>query len=554
MRVNFALFMLVFSALILINLSEKNNSLVAAGTSIAVGGNGVINTVFGNGVSLPFSSSDFGKPAIEVPSSNVLQSGLTIGPDGTLYLSMPGRIVKVGSDGIVRPVVGICTTEHPRWPDCTANSTGDGGPAIEATVSAAVQGLSLGPDGSLYIADDYRVRRIGPDGIITTIAGSDQSGFSGDGGPALNATFGNGVYSISDVDVAQDGTIYVTDTGNHRIRKIDSNGIVTTIAGKGGNPPNCWEIPTVGPATDIFLFFPQTLTIGPDNALYVSNSYCATVRRIAGQTSTLLVDGFDGDGDGIAGSANQGNGVTFGLDNTLYLTYYYANGGNVLLARAPNDSATVLTTNHIIAGNVAVNGWRFSGDGGPAKNAEFAAPSTLATGPDGSIYVLDALNNRVRRISPYYSSTISPSNGGTLNTTNNDIAIQFPGGAVNASTDISLTVPGRASRPIGNYRPTRFFFSLNASSGGSTVGQFNKPYTLTVAYKDADLSSAGITQESRLNLFVWDGAKWQALLPCAGCSVDTVNNRVTLVLNHFSDFALMATPPSDEVYLPLIRR
>jgi hypothetical protein len=406
MRTNTTLALLLVSAALLLLPDTQSRSAIAATTDI-VTASSTIDTVFGNGAQLPFSPSDVGKPATQVPLSNSLQSGMVVAPDGTIYVTMPRRVVKVGPDGIVRPVVGFCTTEHPRYPACITDSTGDGGPALQATVSSDVQGLSLGPDGSLYIGDRYRVRKIGPDGIITTVACTGQDGFSGDGGPALSATFGSGNFFIGDVDVAPDGSIYITDTGNYRIRKVDPSGIVTTVAGRGGNPPNCWEIPASGAATEVFLSFPRTVTLGPDGALYVSSTNCATLRRVAGGTSSIAVEGFDGDRNGTPFSVNQANGVTFGLDSTLYLTNYFSNADNVLLARAPGSTATVLNPDNIVAGRVA-NGWRFSGDGGPARDAELAAPSTLATGPDGSIYVLDALNYRIRRLSPQYSGAISP--------------------------------------------------------------------------------------------------------------------------------------------------
>ena len=108
---------------------------------------------------------------------------------------------------------------------------GDGGPATHAAI-ALPRDVALGPDGNLYIADgaNNRVRRVAPDGTITTVAGTGRADYSGDGGPAHNATLSM-PYSIA-LDRA--GNLYIVDTGNYRVRRIDaSTGIITTVAGNG---------------------------------------------------------------------------------------------------------------------------------------------------------------------------------------------------------------------------------------------------------------------------------------------------------------------------------
>ncbi len=126
---------------------------------------------------------------------------------------------------------------------------GDGGPAKEASLSIPI-GIALAPDGSLYIADtnNHRIRRVGPDGLITTITGNGIYGYGGDGGPATEAS----LYSPNGIALAPDGSLYIADTGNHRIRqgKVPI-GLITTVAGNG----NTVYGGDGGPATEASLFF-----------------------------------------------------------------------------------------------------------------------------------------------------------------------------------------------------------------------------------------------------------------------------------------------------------
>ncbi|MBI2876791.1 MAG: PASTA domain-containing protein, partial [Candidatus Tectomicrobia bacterium] len=150
---------------------------------------------------------------------------VTVGPDGSLYIAVGDRpesspdlyhVRRVRPDGIITTVAG-------------GGSGGDGGPATQAELSFP-RGLAVGPDGSLYIADTNinRVRRVRPDGIITTVAGTGVSGFGGDDGPAILASL-----SAFDVAVEPDGSLYIADTTNHRVRRVGPDGIITTVAGTG---------------------------------------------------------------------------------------------------------------------------------------------------------------------------------------------------------------------------------------------------------------------------------------------------------------------------------
>jgi serine/threonine-protein kinase len=125
--------------------------------------------------------------------------------------------------------------------------------------------LALAPDGSLYIAErsNSRIRKVDAGGIITTVAGTGVAGFSGDGGPATQAQL-NEPYGVS---VGPDGCVYIADTGNSRIRRIGLDGIIVTIAG-GGLVPGA-AIGDGGPATQAEIFRPYRVAFGSDGSLYV---------------------------------------------------------------------------------------------------------------------------------------------------------------------------------------------------------------------------------------------------------------------------------------------
>src|SRR6185436_3179779 len=112
----------------------------------------------------------------------------------------------------------------------SAGGGGDGGPATAATLDGP-RGLALAPDGSLYIAEQHgnRVRRVAPDGVISTVAGNGSYGDTGDGGPAVLAQLAQ-PFSVA---AGLDGSLYIADTGNHRIRRVGPDGVITTVAGIG---------------------------------------------------------------------------------------------------------------------------------------------------------------------------------------------------------------------------------------------------------------------------------------------------------------------------------
>jgi hypothetical protein len=150
------------------------------------------------------------------------------------------------------------------------------------------------------------------------------------------------------------------------------------------------------------------------------------------------------------------------------------------------------------------------------------------------------------------TATISPETGGTLTPDPGTTSIQFPAGAVGSTTTLSYTLQAEPNQRLANWRFGNRSLTLKAFSGETPVTSFSKPFTLTIDYDLADLLAAGIGDPALLNLVFWNGSEWVSVLPCAGCTNDTARRRVTVVLDHLTEFALAA--PVKIVYVPLIRR
>ncbi|MDE2179981.1 MAG: tandem-95 repeat protein [candidate division NC10 bacterium] len=263
--------------------------------------------------------------------------------------------------------------------------SGDGGPATQAALFYPI-GVAVAFDGSLYIADTYnnRIRRVGPDGIITTVAGTGVQGFSGDGGSATQAMF-NYPYRVA---VGPDGSLYIADSNNERIRRVGPDGIITTVAGTGVQGFSG----DGGSATQARLQGPFGVAVAPDGSLYIADSNNERIRRVGpdGIITTVAGGGTPPDGLGDGGSATQARlqgpfGVAVAPDGSLYIAAHYR------IRRVGPDG---------IIATVAGTGTRgFSSDGGPATQA-MLYPFGVAVAPDGSVYIADYDNNRIRRVGP----------------------------------------------------------------------------------------------------------------------------------------------------------
>jgi class 3 adenylate cyclase len=271
--------------------------------------------------------------------------------------------------------------------------TGDGpdGRAATATALSHPIALALDSSGRLYVVDGNRVRRINADGTVTTIAGTGRAGFSGDGGPATSADL-NGPQSIA-IDSA--GDVYVADSQNNRVRRVDRRGIIATIAGTGQAAYGG----DGGPATRATLTDPTGVAIGFGDTILIADSGNNRVRRVEANGAITT---FAGTGD--TGYAGDGGPATSALLNGPQCVAVDAND-YVYVADTRNDRIRRIDVNGTISTVAGADQQGFSGDKGPATNASLQ----LATGPlsgggclavdvAGDLFIADALNNRVRKV------------------------------------------------------------------------------------------------------------------------------------------------------------
>ncbi len=145
--------------------------------------------------------------------------------------------------------------------------------------------------------------------------------------------------------------------------------------------------------------------------------------------------------------------------------------------------------------------------------------------------------------------TANPQTGGVVTSNSGNLSVNFSSGALTMPVTVTLT----ASAPINEAGFGGIAFSINAvDNAGNPVKQFAQPITLTLHYTDVDWQSAGLIEESALNLYFWDGQAWVPILPCAGCTHDQVNNLMIVRLNHLTLFALRST--ETHIALPFIKR
>jgi hypothetical protein len=245
-----------------------------------VGSDGTITTIAGTGTA---GYSGDGGPAtlarLDTPH------GITVDAAGNVYVadSPNHRVRRIDPAGTITSVAGTGLAAY----------NGDGGPATAAALRYP-KGVEIGPDGLLYIADtvNHRVRRIGADGTITTVAGIGTSGFSGDGGPAVAARF----FRPRNVAFATDGVMYVVDEGNHRVRRVDPAGIVTTLAGTGVAASTGDN----GPAATASLDLPRDVGVDAAGNVFIVEEGGDRVRRVdtAGVITTFAgtgARGYNGD-------------------------------------------------------------------------------------------------------------------------------------------------------------------------------------------------------------------------------------------------------------------
>jgi YD repeat-containing protein len=260
----------------------------------------------------------------------------------------------------------------------------DGGPATEAQLGRPY-GVAVGPDGSLYISDrgNSRIRKVDHLGTITTVAGNGISGYSGDGGPATEAQLNR----PQGIAVDSEGALYIADTQNHRIRKVGTDGIITTVAGRG-----CKNTSGDGrPAQKACIDYPVDVAVG-NQAFFIAEGGGYVVRRVGSDGIITTFAGY-GSQSGDGGPAIQAYlspwGLALDAAGNLYIADGFAHRVRIV------DGNGIITT---VAGREPDPDTNGGADGGLATQATLRAPCGLAIGPDGSLYIAETEGQRIRRV------------------------------------------------------------------------------------------------------------------------------------------------------------
>lgn len=375
----------------------------------------------------------------------------------------------------------------------SSSYSGDGGPATNAGMNA--WGVAVDNSGNLFIADhsNNRIRKVDTNGIITTVAGNGSRGYSGDGGPATNTPLN----FPPAVAVDSFGNLLIADLDNHRVRKVSTNGIITTVAGNG----TLANTGDGGPATNASLCYPAGVGLDGSGNLFIADFYTNHVRVVNTFAIIPIITnlagrgpaGFSGDGGPATNAELNGcTGVT--VDNS----------GNVFIADADNQRIRKVGANGLIttfAGHTNVAG--YAGDGGPATSASLNYPGAVAVDGFGNLFIADTDNNRIRKVINTEGPTLALNEVTAGNAGNYQVVVTGPGGSITSSV-ATLTV---ALTPL-------IYAAAPNAAGGVTLSFVSPPGSTNVVFSATNLAPPIQWQPLSTNLAGLDG-DWQFTDPSA---------------------------------------
>jgi uncharacterized protein (TIGR03437 family) len=394
------------------NLKIIFGLLLAAGAATAqqynistIAGIGQVEGYFGDGG--PATSGQFAYPL-----------RVTVDSKGNYYVAnFLTPVVREVSGGTINTIVGC---ENPCTTTAAPGFMGDGGPAVQAQISV-VDGLATDSNLNIYLADTGNgvVRKVtapgsitAPAGVISTFAGVAPAlgtvthGYSGDGGPATSAELSQ----PAGVAVDSGGNVYIADYGNSTVRKVDTTGKISTIAGTG-----VWGYSgDGGPANKAMIGEPTAIAIDPANNIFIYDSSNSNIREITtdGNIHTLV-------------SNVSANAIAVDAADTIY----FADSNSHTVRKILADG-----TQYVIAGIPGSPG--FSGDGGPGLLAQLNQPNGVALDASGNVYVADSQNQVIRLLTPVSSSisVVNAASGNGVSIAPGEIVAIYGAGGLGPST------------------------------------------------------------------------------------------------------------------------
>jgi uncharacterized protein (TIGR03437 family) len=386
---------------------------------------GTLTRVAGN--SRPGNSGD-GGPATAAQLN--FPMGIAIDAAGNLFVADRDASVvrKIAANGTITTVAG----------NGTPGFGGDDGPATSAQINGPF-GVAVDAAANLYIADTANgvVRKVSPNGSISTVAGTGTRGYSGDGGPARNAWL-DGPESVA-VDAA--GNLFIADTFNGRIRRVGADGIIATVAGLGSTGVYSGD---GGPAQNAAVSLPTDVAVDRAGNLYIADFGNSKIRVVTSGVINTVVGLGNGapllDGQAAINVRLEGpTGVTVDRAGVICFVEAGIGSGSGLAVGDYKvwkvSTAGLLTT---LAGNGIPS---FSGEASAATAAQLNSPSGVAVGAGGVLYIADTLNQRVRAIAP----------GGLLTTQAGNGTPGFNGGVILPRNALLNHPLGIAADALGNW-------------------------------------------------------------------------------------------------------
>jgi hypothetical protein len=416
----------------------------------------VISTVFGNG------ATTGGDGAAATRASFNFPSAVAIDTNFNLYVGEKGGCVVRKVGGTISTVAG------------TGACGAGGGPGPTQTLLQAVNGVTIDSSLTFYLADTAIsiVRHVFGNSIVPYAGSSSGGGYNGDNISATSAELN----APSGMAFDANNNLFIADRDNHRVRKVSSAGIITTVAGTG-TPGSGGDN---GMATSAQLNHPVAVAVDVNNNLYIADRDNQKVRKVTNGVITTFAGtgtaGFFGD-NGMASAAqlNAPSGVA-------------ADANNVYISDTNNQRVRKVTGGIItsIAGNGTAG---FNGEGNPATASEFNSPLGIAVDSQSNLYVADSMNNRVRQLTPNFTCTygLNPTSGSVVAgaSSNNTVTVTAPMGCLWSAASNSpgmLTITGGSS---GNGNGTVTYSATANPKSGSLSG------SLTIAGQTFNVTQAG---------------------------------------------------------------
>ena len=358
--------LLIFTIVLLGSCTIKKSSNFTSGIITTVAGNGIAGYNGDNGAATAAN--------IDTPHS------VAVDGSGNLYVFDCNNLIrKVTSSGTISTIAGT---------GLLGCYNGNGGAATAADLSGPF-GIAVDGSGNIYIVEGgnfcFCINKVTPSGTISTIAGGDTIGYSGDDGAATAA----GLWYPFGVAVDGIGNVYIADGGNNRIRKVNPLGIISTIAGSGTRGYSG----DGGPATAAALYTPQGVAVDGSGNVYIADAFNNRIRKVtpSGRISTIA-------GNGILGYSGDG-GAAISAEFETPSSVAVDGRGNVYIADVGNNRIRIVTPSGIISTIAGTGTLGYSGDGRAAISAKLYFPYSVAVDGSGNVYIADWGNNRIRKVS-----------------------------------------------------------------------------------------------------------------------------------------------------------